>query len=99
MKSCSAVEALERQSPFVNSTLAQHTLALLALLFRYGEINYHGGFIHLATGVTSVLRIDPQCWSRTRRVNNRNTLLFRRQEEHSGGKANQGRVDGSDLRT
>ena len=57
--SCSAVEALERQEPFVNSTLAQHALALLARLFRYGEISYHGGFINLATGATSVLRIDP----------------------------------------
>jgi PRTRC genetic system ThiF family protein len=65
---CSAVEALERQEPFVNSTLAQHGLALLARLFRYGEINYHGAFLNLATGVASVLRIDPQYWKRTRRV-------------------------------
>jgi hypothetical protein len=41
-------------------------LALLARLFRYGEISYHGGFVNLATGVTSVLRIDPQYWRRTR---------------------------------
>src|ERR1039457_735340 len=47
--SCSAVEALERQSPFVNSTLAQHALAMLSRLFRYGELSYHGGFIHFAT--------------------------------------------------
>jgi PRTRC genetic system ThiF family protein len=73
--SCSAVEALERQSAFVNSTLAQHALALLARLFRYGEINYHGGFINLATGVTSVLRIDPEYWKRSRRVNKRNSEL------------------------
>jgi PRTRC genetic system ThiF family protein len=73
--SCSAVEALERQSAFVNSTLAQHALALLARLFRYGEINYHGGFINLATGVTSVLRIDPEYWKRSRRINKRNSEL------------------------
>ncbi len=97
--SCSAVEALERQEPFVNSTLAQHALALLARLFRYGEISYHGGFINLATGATSGLRIDPQCWQRIRRVNKRTTLLCRRQEDLSEGKANQGRVDGSDLRS
>jgi PRTRC genetic system ThiF family protein len=66
--SCSAVAALERQEPFVNSTLAQHALALLARLFRYGEISFHGGFINLATGLTSVLRIDPQYWKRTRRA-------------------------------
>jgi PRTRC genetic system ThiF family protein len=73
--SCSTVEALERQEPFVNSTLAQHALALLARLFRYGEISYHGGFINLATGVTSMLRIDPQYWKRNRRVNKRSSQL------------------------
>ena len=66
--SCSAAAALERQEPFINSTLAQHALALLARLFRYGEISYHGGFINLATGATSVLRIDPRYWKRTRGV-------------------------------
>jgi PRTRC genetic system ThiF family protein len=69
--SCSAVAALERQEPFINSTLAQHALALLARLFRYGQISYHGGFINLATGGTSVLRIDPQYWKRTRHVSRR----------------------------
>jgi PRTRC genetic system ThiF family protein len=67
--SCSAIEALERQEPFINSTLAQHSLALLARLFRYGEIDYHGGFINLGTGVMSVLRIDPRYWKRNRRLN------------------------------
>ena len=41
--SCSAVEALDRQEPFVNPTLANHALALLARLFRYGRISYHCG--------------------------------------------------------
>jgi PRTRC genetic system ThiF family protein len=85
--SCSSAEALERQEPFVNSTLAQHALALLARLFRYGEITYHGGFVNLATGVTSVLRIDPQYWKRTRRANKHTTPLRRRQEEGSNGRA------------
>jgi PRTRC genetic system ThiF family protein len=35
--SCSAAEALKRQEPFVNPTLANHALALLARLFRYGR--------------------------------------------------------------
>ena len=65
--SCSAAEALNRQEPFVNSLLAQQALALIARLFRYGEISYHGGFINMATGVTSVLRIDPNYWKWTRR--------------------------------
>jgi PRTRC genetic system ThiF family protein len=76
--SCSAAAALERQGPFINSTLAQHALALLARLFRYGEINYHGGFVNLATGAGSVLRIDPEYWKRTHRVNERNSELRRR---------------------
>jgi len=75
---CSAIEALERQSPFVNATLAQHALALLARLFRYGEISYHGGFINLATGATSVLRIDPQCWKRIRRQSKPSPTQHRR---------------------
>jgi PRTRC genetic system ThiF family protein len=66
--SCSAVAALERQEPFINSTLAQHALALLARLFRYGEISYHGGFLNLATGMSSVLRIDARCGKRIRTV-------------------------------
>lgn len=48
--SCSAVEALTRQAPFVNQVLANHGLALLAQLFRHGEIRHHGGFVNLATG-------------------------------------------------
>jgi PRTRC genetic system ThiF family protein len=76
--SCSAVESLERQEPFVNQVLAQHALALPARLFRYGEISYYGGFINLATGATSVLRIDPQYWKGTRTVSRRNSDLHQR---------------------
>ena len=97
--SCSAVAALERQGPFINSTIAQHALALLARLFRYGEISYHGGFINLASGATSVIRIDPVCWKRIRRMNSRDKALRRRQEDSSDGRANQRRVDGPNRRT
>jgi len=65
--SCSSAEALERQEPFVYSTLAQHGLALLARLFRYGTLCYHGGFISLSTGVSSRLPIDASLWKRLRR--------------------------------
>jgi len=47
---CSAVEALNRQEPFINQTLAYHSLAMLARLFRHGEITYHGGFVNLGNG-------------------------------------------------
>ena len=36
--SCSALEALERQEPFVNQTIASHALALLARLLRSREL-------------------------------------------------------------
>jgi PRTRC genetic system ThiF family protein len=57
LPSCSAIEALDRQEPFVNQTLAYHALAMLARLFRHGEIEYHGGFINLATGRMAPLAI------------------------------------------
>ncbi len=65
--SCSALESLSRQEPFVNSTLAQHALALLARLFRYGEISYHGAFVDVATARSTPLPIDPMAWRRLRR--------------------------------
>ena len=64
--SCSAAAALGRQEPFINSTLAQHALALLARLFRYGTLCYHGGFINLSTGIGSRLPIDASVWRRLR---------------------------------
>lgn len=65
--SCSAVEALERQEPFVNPTLANHALALLARLFRYGAISCHGGFLSLSSlSGLQPLRIDPKHWRRLR---------------------------------
>ncbi len=47
---CSALEALESRSLFVNQTLAYQALAMLARFFRYGELTYHGAFANLATG-------------------------------------------------
>jgi len=64
LPSCSAVEALERQSPFINQVLAQHALALLARLFRYGTITYHGGFVSLESGCGTRLPVDPSLWRR-----------------------------------
>lgn len=57
LPSCSAVEALERQEPFVNQVLANHSLAMLARLFRYGRLPYHGGFVNVATGRVSCLAV------------------------------------------
>jgi len=68
LPSCSAAEALDRQEPFVNPTLANHALALLARLFRYGKISYHGGFVSLSPlSSVQALSVDPKHWQRLRR--------------------------------
>jgi PRTRC genetic system ThiF family protein len=68
LPSCSAVEALERQEPFVNPTLANHALALLARLFRYGTISYHGAFISLSSlSSVQALKVNPKYWQRLRK--------------------------------
>lgn len=73
LPSCSALEALESQSPFINQTLAYQALAMLARFFRYGKLQYHGGFINLATGRMSPLPVDPDAWKRIKRSNKRST--------------------------
>lgn len=68
LPSCSALEALERQEPFVNQTLANQALAMLARLFRYGTLSYHGCFVHLARGNTTPLPVNPEIWKRMRKT-------------------------------
>ena len=65
--SCSALEALERQEPFVNQTLASHSLALLAQLFRKGELWAHGAFISVACQRVLPITIDRLAWRNVRR--------------------------------
>lgn len=67
LPSCSAVEALERQEPFINQTLAASALAMLARLFRYGRLGHHGGFFNAATGKMTALPADPEVWRRIRK--------------------------------
>ena len=66
---CSAVEALELQEPFIHQTLAASALAMLARLFRYGKLCYHGGFINASSGNVTGLAVDPQLWRRIRKSN------------------------------
>jgi PRTRC genetic system ThiF family protein len=66
--SCSAVEALDRQEPFINQTLAVSSLAMLARLLRYGQISYHGGFYNAATGRMAALLVDPDRFAKMRRA-------------------------------
>jgi len=58
LPSCSAVEALQRQEPFINQTLAFQALAMLSRLFRYGRLSYHGGFLNLRTGKMANLAVN-----------------------------------------
>jgi PRTRC genetic system ThiF family protein len=48
--SCSSIEALNRQEPFINQVLAFNALGLLAQLLRHGAVENRGGFCNLATG-------------------------------------------------
>jgi len=66
LPSCSAIEALERQEPFINQALAMSALAMLARLLRYGRIAHHGGFLNAATGKMMALPVDPELWKKTR---------------------------------
>jgi PRTRC genetic system ThiF family protein len=75
LPSCSAAEALDRQELFVNPTLANHALALLARLFRYGTISYHGAFVSLSSlSTVQALRVDPNYWRRLRTKARRNRI-------------------------
>ena len=65
--SCSALEAIERQEPYVNAVIAQHALALLARLFRYGQIEHHGAFVNVAQSRVHPIPINPAVWKRMRR--------------------------------
>ncbi len=71
LPSCSAVEALERQEPFINQTLAASALAMLARLFRYSKLRHHGGFFNAAIGQISALPVDPELWRRIRKSRKR----------------------------
>ena len=78
LPSCSAVEALDRQEPFINQTLASAALVMLARLFRYGKLTHHGGFFNAQSGLMSPLPVDPQLWSRTKRRARITPALFKR---------------------
>jgi PRTRC genetic system ThiF family protein len=67
LPSCSAAEALDRQEPYINQTLAASALAMLAQLFRYGKINHHGAFFNAKTGQMCALPVDPGLWRKARR--------------------------------
>jgi PRTRC genetic system ThiF family protein len=62
--SCSLAEALEKQSLFINKSVADYGLNILSMLFRQGEIAFHGGFINLKSGRSTPLAVDVEVWKR-----------------------------------
>jgi PRTRC genetic system ThiF family protein len=78
LPSCSAVEALDRQEPFINQTLAASALAMLAQLFRYGKLIHHGAFFNAKTGQMCALPCDPNLWSKTRSRSKRSQRVIGR---------------------
>jgi PRTRC genetic system ThiF family protein len=83
LPSCSAVEALERQEPFINQTLAASALAMLARLFRYGRLPYHGAFFSAASGIMTGLPVDPELWRRMRKSQRRRRRAGERSHSHA----------------
>ena len=66
LPACSAASALLLQEPYINQSIAQLVLGMLARLFRHGELSYHGGFVNLATGRVNPLPVDRTVWARLR---------------------------------
>jgi PRTRC genetic system ThiF family protein len=64
--SCGALEALERQEPFVNQVLAQHALALLTRLFRYGRIEHHGALVNVRENRVQPIVVNAILWRKMR---------------------------------
>lgn len=73
--SCSAVEALERQEPFVNQVLAHHALALLTRLFRHGRLEHHGAFVSVADNRVVPIPIRPALWKELRQRGSRSRQM------------------------
>lgn len=61
--SCSAHEAMQKQSWPVNQAVALLMVELLWTLMRQGWTDYHGATFNLAPMRTTPLMIDPQAWS------------------------------------
>jgi PRTRC genetic system ThiF family protein len=81
LPSCSAVEALTRQEPFINQSLANLALAMLARLFRHGRLSYHAAFVNLESGMAAPVAVNPLAWKRIIDANERSTLFGQRERK------------------
>lgn len=62
--SCSLAGALTRQDLFINRAVSTAALNLFWQLWRHTEVDSHGAFVNLETGITTPLMIDPKVWLR-----------------------------------
>jgi len=86
LPSCSAVEALTRQEPFINQSLANLALAMLARLFRHGRLSYHAAFVNLAGGLTAPISVSPDVWKRMMEASERSAISGRRSPKTRNGR-------------
>lgn len=63
LPSCSAEEAIQRQSWPTNRTAAMIATELLWTLIRAGRIDTHGAFFSLAPMTIQPIAIDPEAWA------------------------------------
>lgn len=61
--SCSMAEALEKQDLYVNQLLSSNALNLIWAMIRYGEIEFHGGFVNLRSGKAQSLELSIKQWA------------------------------------
>lgn len=62
--SCSLAEALEKQSLFINPTIADFAGNILWQLFTKGSIESHGAFVNLEGMMVMPMKVDPDVWKR-----------------------------------
>jgi hypothetical protein len=60
--------------------VAQHALALLARLFRYGTIDHQGAFVSIAQNRVQPIPINPAVWRKMRRRGRKLIAVVRSQE-------------------
>lgn len=64
LPSCSLAEALEKQSLFINQTMATHALVMLWKMFTEGVLDHSATFINLDIGTVNTLKISRETWLR-----------------------------------
>lgn len=91
LPSCSAVEALTRQEPFINQSLAYLALAMLTRLFRHGRLSYHAAFVNLESGITAPVAVNPIAWKRIMEANGSTAFPGRTRKSRKAGGARSSR--------